>query len=166
MHALMAASEKGDESIYALQEKWDEVEDNDDIASVRSGVSSRSSGSSSSSSSSYMNTQPLVATHAQSAESKATLTGEASDHYLVLDMREDDEAFKKYHIQAAMQYTPPMLRRDFFPPQLYKFVRTTQTSKTSRLSFPHLLSTSPLIQSHVPFFFFLVFVVLFFQEKC
>jgi len=116
LNQLMTASEEGDESIFALQQNWDEVDDNDDLSSVHSGVSRMSSSSMSSTIS-----QPVVATHSQHLESKASQNGEASDHYLLLDMREDDDAFNKYHIQGAMHYTPAMLRRDYFPPQLFKF---------------------------------------------
>lgn len=131
----MLACEKGDESIYDLQERWDTVEDNDDTSSVRSGrtVDSRLSTASASSTASYL---PIVATHTQQLESRQST---ASDYFLLLDMRDDEEVFRKYHIEGAMHYPPALLRRDHFPPALYqmrnapnKLIILYDTDETSR----------------------------------
>jgi hypothetical protein len=128
LHQLMVACESGEESIYDLQGRWDEVEDNEDAASsVRGGASGRSSSSASVSGSRGSSAGPIHVTHSSSSGSAlaapaAPAPSVASEHFLLLDIREDDTLFRKCHIEGAMQYTMAMLRRDQVPPQLYKFV--------------------------------------------
>jgi len=119
LHQLMIACEQSDESVYELQERWDDVEDNDDMASVRSGRSMMSTGTVSSMAS---GTQPITVTHsAQVGAAPAAAPSAGNEHYLLLDVRDDDRDYKRAHLSGALHYPPPLLRRDHFPPQLYKF---------------------------------------------
>lgn len=137
LHQLMIACESGDESIYALQERWDDVEDNDELASVRSGRSSTSSVGSVGS----MNSTVIMTHTAREGSAAQVAASAANDHFLLLDVRDDDAAFARFHIDGAVHYTPAMLRRDHFTPQLYKFKNAENkliilydTDETSRIA--------------------------------
>jgi rhodanese-related sulfurtransferase len=121
----MGAVEAGDESIYALQERWEDVEDLDnlELTSVRSGRSTSSLSSSSSSSLSSTGGAPTVVTHHRTQSLEVSVPPSDNEHFLLLDVRDDEDQVKKLRIQGATHYPPPLLRRDHFTPQMYKFVR-------------------------------------------
>lgn len=145
LELLFSMSEASEENIYNVQASWnsENLEDYNskfnslDTQSTISNYSAKSSTSSiaSAQSSAQRTAGRATATPAagastfsifqqhdeikQQSQSNAA-SDEENQHFLLLDLREEDE-YKQAHIQGAISYPAALLRRDFFIPQIYKF---------------------------------------------
>ena len=85
---------------------------------------SHASNASYASSSSVASNATVIATHTSStgsAPAASSPTSCASDYFILLDVRDDERQFKAFHIEGSLHYPPSCLRRDYFPPALYRF---------------------------------------------